>query len=392
MDKKPKNLSSDLQGISQVSIDAVKGTTKVVESLHSTISQYTSVLGDPNEKTNGLTGLIYKTINSVTYLLGEGINKVLNKTSQLHGNYTGDHRLSATREAVASAMNGVLGDHFDNGENPLAINMSFRINGISLDKKQLLELFENATNSVTIVMHGLCMNDLQWTRENHNHGKSLAEDLGHTIVYLHYNSGLHISKNGRQLSQLLNDIPYKNELSIKILGHSMGGLVARSACYYAQQENHKWLTDLDSMVFLGTPHHGAALAKGGHWVDILLEISPYSAPFAKITKVRSNGLTDLRHGYIVDEDWLHPDERKMIALPENINCYAVATTKSNSESSKLSHHIVGDGLVGVNSALGKHDDLNLDIPKDNQWVGRNIGHMQLLSDKNVYEVVKKWMT
>jgi pimeloyl-ACP methyl ester carboxylesterase len=394
MDKKPKNLSSDLQGISQVSIDAVKGTTKVVESLHSTISQYTTILGDPNEKTKGITGLIYKTINSVTYLLGEGINKVLNKTSQLHGNYTGDHKLSATREAVASAMNGVLGDHFENGENPLAINMSFRVKGISLDKKQLLELFENATNStntVTIVIHGLCMNDLQWTRENHNHGESLAEDLGHTIVYLHYNSGLHISKNGRQLSQLLNSINYKNDLSIKILAHSMGGLVARSACYYAQQENHNWLTDLDSMVFLGTPHHGAPLAKGGHWIDILLEISPYSAPFAKITRVRSNGLTDLRHGYIVDEDWLNPDQRKMIALPENVHCFCIATTKSKKESSKISEHIVGDGLVSVNSALGKHDNLDLDIPKTNQWIGRNIDHMQLLSDKSVYNFVKKWM-
>jgi len=76
-----------------LSVDAVKGTTKVVESLHSTISQYTSILGDPKEKTKGLTGMIYKSVNGVTYLLGEGINAVLNKTSQMHGDYTGEHRL-----------------------------------------------------------------------------------------------------------------------------------------------------------------------------------------------------------------------------------------------------------------------------------------------------------
>lgn len=392
MDKKPKNLSSDLQGISQLSIDAVKGTTKVVESLHSTISQYTTILGDPNEKTKGLTGLIYKSINGITHLLGEGINTVLNKTSQLHGNYTGEHKLSSTREAVASAMNGVLGDHFENGENPLAIKMSFRVNGESLDKDQLLDLFNNTNNAVTILIHGLCMNDLQWKREGHNHGESLAEDLDHTIVYLHYNTGLHISKNGRHLSQLLNEINYETDISINILAHSMGGLVARSACYYAAQENHKWLTDLKNIVFLGTPHHGAALAKGGHWVDMLLEISPYSAPFAKITKVRSNGLTDLRHGYVIDDDWLHPDQRKMIALPENVNCFAVATTKKNKESSKVSHHFVGDGLVSLNSALGKHDELDLGIPTTNQWTSKNVGHMQLLSDNKVYQVVRKWMT
>jgi len=80
MPKQPKNLSSDLRGISKVSVDAVKGTTKVVESLHSLISQYTSILGNPKEGPNGLSGKIYKSINRVTYLLGEGINAVLKTT------------------------------------------------------------------------------------------------------------------------------------------------------------------------------------------------------------------------------------------------------------------------------------------------------------------------
>jgi len=393
MPKQPKNLSSDLRGISMLSVDAVKGTTKVVESLHSTISQYTSILGDPKEKTKGLTGMIYKSVNGVTYLLGEGINAVLNKTSQMHGDYSGEHKLSATREAVAAAMNGVLGDHFENGENPLAIGMSFRVNGQALDKSQLLELFNNATNKLTILIHGLCMNDLQWTRDGHNHGELLAEELDHTIIYLHYNTGLHVSENGRQLSQLLNEIEQVNGLSINILAHSMGGLVARSACYYATQENHEWLSHLDKMVFLGTPHHGAVLAKGGHWADILLQISPYSAPFTKVTKVRSSGLTDLRHGYIIDEDWNNEEVRKIIPLPKNIQCYSIATTTSVKESSKLANDVVGDGLVSIRSALGKHKDknLNLDFAEDHQWIGRNISHMQLLSDSKVYEVIKSWM-
>lgn len=396
MPKKPKNLSSDLQGISKLSIDAVKGTTKVVESLHSTISQYTSILGDPakntkDKKTTGLTGLVYKSINGVTHLLGEGINAIFNKTSQMHDDYTGAHKLSTTREAVAAAMNGVLGDHFDKGENPLAINMSFRINGQSLDENQLLEWFKNATSKVTILIHGLCMNDLQWTREGHNHGDLLAKEMDHSIVYLHYNSGLHVSENGRQLSELLNGIEYSDNLSMNILAHSMGGLVARSACYYAKEKNYQWLSHLDKLIFLGTPHHGAVLAKGGHWADVLLQISPYSAPFAKITKVRSSGLTDLRHGYIIDDDWQNEEIRNFVPLPESVDCYAIATTTSEKESSKLASDLVGDGLVTINSALGVHKEFKLHMPKENQWIGREISHMQLLSDRDVYEVVKKWL-
>ena len=394
MPKQPKNLSSDLRGINKLSVDAVKGTTKLVESLHSTISQYTSILGDPKEKTTGLTGMIYKSINGVTHLLGEGINAVLNKASHMHGDYTGEHKFSATREAVAAAMNGVLGDHFEKGENPLAISMSLRVNGQSLDKNQLLELFKNAANEVTILIHGLCMNDLQWTRDGHNHGELLAEELNHTIVYLHYNTGLHISENGRQLSQLLNEIEQLNGRSINVLAHSMGGLVARSACYYAALDDHEWLSHLNKMIFLGTPHHGAVLAKGGHWADILLQISPYSAPFAKVTKIRSSGLTDLRHGSIIDEDWSNEEVRKIVPLPKNIQCYSIATSISVNESSKLANDVVGDGLVTIHSALGKHKDknLNLDFAEDHQWTGGNIGHMQLLSDSKVYEVIKNWMS
>ena len=392
MPKKPKNLSSDLQGISQLSIDAVKGITQVVESLHSTISSNTPILGASKDKASGLTGAIYKSINTVTHLLGEGINAVLSRTRHMHDGYSVEHKLSKTREAVASAMNGVLGDHFDKGENPLAIIMSFRINGESLDINQLNELFDDAEHAVTILIHGLCMNDIQWKRDGHNHGELLEQDLGHKVLYLHYNTGLHVSENGKQLSLLLNEIEINTSLKINILGHSMGGLVARSACYYAQKLNHSWISNVNKIIFLGTPQHGAILAKGGHWADVFLQISPYSAPFAKITKVRSNGLHDLRHGYVIDEDWQENNERQLVPLPEKVVCYAIATTTSE-YASKFHEKVVGDGLVSIDSALGihKNNNLNLNISKQNQWVGYEVNHMQLLSNKEIYSVIKDWL-
>ncbi|MGO4781095.1 esterase/lipase family protein, partial [Lysobacter sp. 2RAB21] len=93
-------------------------------------------------------------------------------------------------------------------------------------------------------VHGLCMNDLQWNWDGHDHGAALAQDDGWTPVYLHYNSGRHISVSGREfasrLERLLREWPVPVE-RLAIVCHSMGGLVARSACYAAEQAGHRWL-------------------------------------------------------------------------------------------------------------------------------------------------------
>ena len=119
------------------------------------------------------------------------------------------------------------------------------------------------------------MNDLQWKRKGHDHGAALARDLAYTPVYLHYNSGLHISTNGRAFAELLEALVRLWPVPLTelvLIGHSMGGLVARSACHYGALARHEWLRRLDKLVFLGTPHHGAPLERGGNWVDMLLGV------------------------------------------------------------------------------------------------------------------------
>ena len=49
-----------------------------------------------------------------------------------------------------------------------------------------------------------------------------------------------------------------------IIGHSMGGLVARSACHHGLAAGPTWPKVLRKLVFLGTPHHGSPLERGGH--------------------------------------------------------------------------------------------------------------------------------
>jgi hypothetical protein len=156
---------------------------------------------------------------------------------------------------------------------------------------------------------------------------------------------------------------------------------------------------LQKLLFLGTPHHGAVLEKGGNWIDVLLGTSPYSAPFSRLGKIRSSGMTDLRYGNVVDEDWhgsdrfdLTGDQRMPVPLPEGVACFAIAATTSQ-DFNVLGEDLIGDGLVKVSSALGHHQnaELTLKIPESQQWVGQGMNHLDLLNHPAVYEMIKSWL-
>ena len=398
MPRNPNNLSTDLRGAGRLTIDAITGITHMVESLHRTITRLSGRLGTPNQdRTKGITGMVYRNIRSVTEVVGDGIDVLLDRLSLK----LGEKDSSPGREAVLSALNGVLGDHLVARNNPLAIPMQFRRNGKPLGKQGLLEAIQQSNGKLAIMMHGSCMNDLQWNRQGHDHGAALARDLGFVPLYVHYNTGLHISENGRKFSDLLETTLDRSPapLTIFIIAHSMGGLVSRSACHYGKKSGHLWMNYLQKIVFLGTPHHGAPLEKGGNWIDTILEISPYSAPFSRLGKIRSCGITDLRYGNVVDDDWtgcdrfgLSGDRRNPVPLPEGVQCYSIAAT-TGKESNKLADDLMGDGLVTLKSALGRHKnaELNLSFPESHQWVGRNMNHLDLLNHPEVYEIMKQWL-
>ena len=225
--------------------------------------------------------------------------------------------------------------------------------------------FPEATGKLAVLVHGLCMSDLQWMRQNHDHGAALARDLGFTPVYLSYNSGLHVSTNGRAFAEALEALVAAWPVEIEdfaIIGHSMGGLVARSACLHAEAAGHAWRGELRKLVFLGTPHHGAPLERVGNWVDVMVGKTPYAAAFGRLGKMRSAGVTDLRYGNLLDEDWQgrdrfarEPDPRRPAPLPKGVACYAVAATTAASPGD-LKDRLLGDGLVPLASALGRHKE------------------------------------
>ncbi len=373
---------SKARGAGRLAVEATLGVMELVEEMHRTIAAGPAVLGRPLERpASAVTGAIYGTIRGVTRLVGDGIDAALSQLAPLLGE--GGPR---DNHAVLAALNGVLGEYLRETQNPLAIDMSLRHDRAA------------ATGKVVVLVHGSSMNDQQWTRNGHDHGAALARDLGFTPVYALYNSGLHVSTNGRELSTLLDDLvatwPVPLD-EVVLLGHSMGGLVARAACHAG--EHAAWRRKLRAFISLGTPHHGSPLERAGNVFEQLLGVSRYSAPFARLGRIRSAGVTDLRFGNVLDEHWegrdrfeFAGDTRVPLPLPADVACYAIAATLSEA----LSDAPRGDGLVPVDSALGRHAraELTLAFPPANQWVGVGMGHLELLDRRDVYETLRAWLS
>lgn len=400
-DAAPTDHSRDLRGLSRLTIDGIAGIVDVVEAMHYNIATFPGILADSTrDRTTGITRLVYRSIRGVIGLVDYGLDRLLARFEPL----LAERSTWPGREALLAALNGVLGDYLEASHNPLAISMRLRQGGAPLpdERASLAAAIPEAGGKLVILLHGLCMNDLQWKRKGHDHGVALARDLSYTPVYLHYNSGLHISTNGRAFAELLETlvrlwpVPL-NELVL--IGHSMGGLVARSACHYGALARHQWLRRVDKIVFVGTPHHGAPFERGGNWVDTLLSSSPYTAPLARLGKIRSAGITDLRFGNLVDEDWEGRDRfehsgdlRVAVPLPEGVACYAIAGTVGK-KAGRLTDRLIGDGIVPLESALGRHANprLVLTFDESRQWVAYGIKHLDLLSRPEVYAQIKRWL-
>ena len=353
---------ADLLGFSRLAVDATAGLSELVEAMHHNIARAPGILDTPSQgPTSGITGLVYESIRSVTGFVSGGIEAILAPLVPML-----DERSSPERQAVLAALNGVMGDYLAATDNPLAISMRFRHKGkpLTLAREALAAAIPRLNRKLVVLAHGLCMNDLQWKRKRHGHGAALARDLGYTPVYLHYNSGLHVSTNGLAFDKLLEvlleqwPVPWEDFV---IIAHSMGGLLSRSAYHYATAAGHKWPRQLRKIIFLGTPHHGTPLERLANRVIGALDLSPYTNALARLGKIRSAGITDLRYGNRLDDDWYGRDRfehsgdlRRPMPLPEAVQCYAIAATQEKTGS--LHDRLPDDGIVPVDSALGRHAD------------------------------------
>ena len=382
MRRKPLPLhAADLQGIGRLAIDATLGITSLVETMHHNVSRVPLPLCKGTQApARGLTGLVYRSIRGVTRAVGGGVDFTLARLAAMAGR----QESTPAREAMIAALNGVMGDHLAATGNPLAIAMRLRREGKPLDlhREALAKAIPGASGRILLLVHGLCRNDLQWQRNGHDHGAALAADAAiapsFTTVYAHYNTGLHVAANGRELAALLERLvtawPVPVE-EIAILAHSMGGLVVRSAFPRGTGARPAWPRLVKRIVFLGTPHDGAPLERGGRWIDAALDASPYTTAFARLGRLRSAGINDLRHG--ADRP-----------LPAGVRCFAVAASLAK-RGGRIVDRVVGDGLVPVPSALGEGSSLA--FPARNRWVVRGLGHLDLLDHPAVQAKLRRWL-
>ncbi|MEA2436121.1 MAG: hypothetical protein QOF65_677 [Thermoleophilaceae bacterium] len=277
------------------------------------------------------------------------------------------------------ALNGAIGDRLVESGNPLALDMTLRSAG--------------ETGRLAVFVHGLCETDDAWALFGRRpYGSRLYEDLGYSPIYVRYNSGLHISDNGRRLAQLLEEtveswpVPVEE---IALVGHSMGGLVARSAGHYGGE----WTQSVRHVFCLGSPHLGAPLEKIANATAYALSRLPETRPLAHVMNGRSVGIKDLRFGSCAEEDWCDCDADEFmrdrcteVPFLECATYYFVGATLTKSTGS-----IVGDLLVRYPSASGTGKRRRIPFDVDNGMHLGGANHFQLLNHPAVYDQLVRWL-
>lgn len=315
-----------------------------------------------------------------------------------------------TNLAVA-ALNAAVGDRLCDADSALAIRMALRSDGrdVRIRPETLESAYSEASPKLAVFLHGLGETENSWKLHADEYyqdatvtyGSRLALGPGYTPLYLRYNTGLHISDNGKRLAELLTAVvaawPTPVE-EIVIVAHSMGGLVARSACHYGEQTQEPWIPTVRHVFYLGAPHLGAPLERLTSYWTWALSKTELTRPMATLINRRSAGIKDLRFGYIVDDDWsdCDPDtnltsHRHNLPLLSTANHYSISATITTGQHHPLGW-IFGDLLVPPSSANGRHPrNRNIPFEVDHRYHLGHSHHFDLLNHPAVYDAMEAWL-
>jgi pimeloyl-ACP methyl ester carboxylesterase len=292
-----------------------------IEQIHRAIADRAFVSGPAKLLHDGIAGAVYGAVRGGAALAG--------RASAL----LPDREVSP---AVLGVLNGLQGDELDPA---LQIPMTLSVEG---DGARL-----------AVFIHGLFETEHAWS---YGGGPRYGDRLpGWTPGYVRYNTGRSIADNGRELAEHLDQLGAEE---IALVGHSMGGLVACSACHAGGE----WTKRVSHVITLGSPHTGAPLESAVHYAAEVLGVMPESKAFAGFLRRRSSGIRDLRRGLDVP------------LLEAARHCFVSATVTK--EKGHPVARCVGDWLVLEKSASHR--------TQEPFHVG-SAHHLALLNHPDVYE-------
>jgi pimeloyl-ACP methyl ester carboxylesterase len=330
---------------------------------------------------DGITAAVYSGIAGGVRLAGLGAARAVQASRPVSESPRGAFLLGV--------VNGLIGDELRDTGSALEVAMTLHVDSVK------------PTGRVAVFLHGLMETEHAWALgQRERYGDRLARELGYTPVYVRYNTGRHISENGRELADRLEHVlsqwPVEVE-TVALVGHSMGGLVARSACHRAALDEHEWVSSVRHVVSLGTPHFGSPVAQGVHYLAHGLGKLPETAPVANFLRRRSAGIRDLRQGSLVDEDWRDRDPEALrasaceeVPLLENATHCFISATVTRSPKHPLGR-LIGDLLVLQPSASGRSRARRLGFDEEHGFHLGGASHIALLNHPQVYEKLRAWL-
>lgn len=376
-----------LRGIKTLIHDAVDATTYLVREGHESVARsalrFTSLVGVEGDaparidhaRRLGTDGVL-ATVRGVNHLVGALSDAALDRFMDeaaisappipMRSDITGDKAWVA--DAALGALNGLVGDHLASSDNALDMGMCARLYDLYWDEDTPIELAD-ASHDLVILVHGLsatewswCLGAEQaWDDPAAHFGALLERDADVNAIYIRYNSGRSVQTNGAALAALLERLVAAWPVpvhTLTLIGHSMGGLVSRSACHEANLAGQAWPSLLRLVASLGTPHQGAPLARLGDLVTSGLGSVdlPATRIISAILARRSAGIHDLSTGELLADTSLDPDadadpERRVVPLLDHVRYAFIASTITQAADHPVGA-LLGDLLVRVESASG----------------------------------------
>ena len=375
--------STDVVAIGDLAGEALAVGTGVVQEVHDAIAARPfGVLGRPAAPVraihNGIARAAYASVAA-------GLRAASRAGAAAAASRVDDRRppLAETRGGTVAlaGLNAVYGDRIARRGNRLALEMEIRRRS------------RVATPRVAVFIHGLGETERSW-----GYAERLEDELGVSSVTLRYNTGLHISQNGHLLARLLDRLVAEWRCDVHevvLIGHSMGGLVARSACHYGARDRLSWTDHVRHVVCLGSPHLGADLEKGANVLGWALRQMPETRALGTLVNARSAGIKDLRFGSCLAEDWCDADAdeflrdrcREVPFLP-GADYYFVAAAVADGPLGALA----GDLLVRVASASGVSRHRRVPFEAANGLELTGLHHFALLDHPLVYDQLRRWLS